>query len=242
MVALAAAALMAGAQGTGGPGLTADVLKGIELRSIGPTLSTGRIADIADRSEEPERLVRRPARSAASGRPSTAASPSRRSSTTDRSFTLCCVVVDPKDSNVVWLGTGENASQRSAHFGDGVYKSTDAGKTWKRVGPGGVRAHRQDRDRPAQLERRLRGLAGPALVGRRRPRPLQDDRRRRHVAAGPDDQRRHRHQRRRHRSEEPDRPLRVGLPAAPGRRADDRRRARGRHLQDDRRRARPGRS
>ena len=50
------------------------------------------------------------------------------------SFTLCCVVVDPKDSNVVWLGSGENASQRSAHFGDGIYKSTDAGKTWKRMG------------------------------------------------------------------------------------------------------------
>ena len=49
-------------------------------------------------------------------------------------FTLCCVVVDPKDSNVVWLGTGENTSQRSAHFGDGLYKSTDAGRTWKRVG------------------------------------------------------------------------------------------------------------
>ena len=44
------------------------------------------------------------------------------------------MVVDPKDSNVVWLGTGENTSQRSAHFGDGVYKSTDAGKTWKRIG------------------------------------------------------------------------------------------------------------
>ena len=73
-------------------------------------------------------------RSAGSGRPPIAGSPSRRSSTTDTSFTLCCVVVDPKDSNTVWLGTGENASQRSAHFGDGVYKSIDAGKTWKRVG------------------------------------------------------------------------------------------------------------
>jgi photosystem II stability/assembly factor-like uncharacterized protein len=50
------------------------------------------------------------------------------------SFTMCCVVVDPKDSNVVWVGSGENASQRSAHFGDGVYKSTDAGKTFKNVG------------------------------------------------------------------------------------------------------------
>jgi len=47
---------------------------------------------------------------------------------------MCCVVVDPKDSNIVWLGTGENASQRSAHFGDGLYKSTDAGKTWTRSG------------------------------------------------------------------------------------------------------------
>jgi photosystem II stability/assembly factor-like uncharacterized protein len=34
----------------------------------------------------------------------------------------------------VWLGTGENANQRSVSFGDGVYKSTDAGKTWKRMG------------------------------------------------------------------------------------------------------------
>ncbi|MGH7471683.1 MAG: WD40/YVTN/BNR-like repeat-containing protein, partial [Longimicrobiales bacterium] len=52
----------------------------------------------------------------------------------DGPFTLCCVVVDPRNSDVVWLGSGENHSQRSAHFGDGVYKSTDAGKTWKRMG------------------------------------------------------------------------------------------------------------
>ena len=49
-------------------------------------------------------------------------------------FNLCCVVVDPKNSDIVWLGTGENHSQRSAHFGTGLYKSTDAGETWKRVG------------------------------------------------------------------------------------------------------------
>ena len=35
---------------------------------------------------------------------------------------------------MVWLGTGENNNQRSVSFGDGVYKSTDAGTTWKRMG------------------------------------------------------------------------------------------------------------
>jgi len=50
------------------------------------------------------------------------------------SFSLGAVVVDPKDSNVVWLGTGENNNQRSVAFGDGVYKSTDAGKSWTRMG------------------------------------------------------------------------------------------------------------
>jgi photosystem II stability/assembly factor-like uncharacterized protein len=50
------------------------------------------------------------------------------------SFNLCCVKVDPKNSNVIWLGTGENSNPRSSMFGDGVYKSTDAGATWARVG------------------------------------------------------------------------------------------------------------
>ena len=42
--------------------------------------------------------------------------------------------MDPNNPNVLWLGTGENNSQRSVGFGDGVYKSIDAGKTWKNVG------------------------------------------------------------------------------------------------------------
>ena len=78
-----------------------------------------------------------PPRSAASGKPRIAASRFEQKfprSGQVEGFNLCCVVVDPKDSNVVWLGTGENASQRSAHFGTGLYKSTDAGDTWTRVG------------------------------------------------------------------------------------------------------------
>jgi photosystem II stability/assembly factor-like uncharacterized protein len=50
------------------------------------------------------------------------------------SYSIGCVVMDPKNPSVVWVGTGENNSQRSVAYGDGVYKSTDGGKTWQNVG------------------------------------------------------------------------------------------------------------
>ncbi len=133
LVGLVVTAVVA-AQGPGAAGqMTAESLKAIELRSLGPGLATGRIADI---TMDPKNTDVWYVATAFGGLWKTV----NRGITFDPvfdnygSFTLCCVVVDPKDSNVVWLGTGENASQRSAHFGDGVYKSTDAGKTWKRVG------------------------------------------------------------------------------------------------------------
>ncbi len=50
------------------------------------------------------------------------------------SFSIGAVTMDPKDPNVVWVGTGENNSQRSVGYGDGVYKSVDGGKSWQKVG------------------------------------------------------------------------------------------------------------
>jgi len=44
------------------------------------------------------------------------------------------VAVAPSDPNIVWVGTGENNPRNSVSYGDGVYKSTDAGKTWKNMG------------------------------------------------------------------------------------------------------------
>src|SRR5687768_13185806 len=128
-VMLAAVALPV-AQGQGR--LSEETLKGIELRSIGPGIATGRVVDV---EIDPKNTNIWYVASAFGGLWKT----ENRGITftpifDDGPFTLCCVVVDPKDSNVVWLGSGENNSQRSAHFGDGLYKSTDAGKTWKRVG------------------------------------------------------------------------------------------------------------
>jgi len=44
------------------------------------------------------------------------------------------VEVDATDPSVIWVGTGENNSQRSVAYGDGVYKSIDGGKSFENVG------------------------------------------------------------------------------------------------------------
>ncbi|HEX4951388.1 MAG TPA: hypothetical protein VFZ34_32320 [Blastocatellia bacterium] len=44
------------------------------------------------------------------------------------------IAVAPTNENIVWVGTGDNSCARSAYWGDGIYKSTDAGKTWQNMG------------------------------------------------------------------------------------------------------------
>src|SRR5258708_7536172 len=44
------------------------------------------------------------------------------------------IAVAPSNPNVIYAGTGEADIRSQIGFGDGVYKSTDAGKTWQNVG------------------------------------------------------------------------------------------------------------
>jgi photosystem II stability/assembly factor-like uncharacterized protein len=114
--------------------VTEDLLSSMEFRSLGPGFVTGRIADIAiDPNDSNVWYVA----SAFGGLWKTVNRGITFEPIFDEhgvAFTLCCVVVDPNDSDVIWLGTGENKSQRSAHFGTGLYKSTDGGESWNRVG------------------------------------------------------------------------------------------------------------
>ena len=50
------------------------------------------------------------------------------------SYSIGTVALDPQNPAVVWVGTGENNSQRSVGYGDGVYRSEDGGKSWKNLG------------------------------------------------------------------------------------------------------------
>lgn len=49
-------------------------------------------------------------------------------------FSIGALAISPKDANTVWVGTGDSFFARSPYFGDGVYKTTDGGKTWEHLG------------------------------------------------------------------------------------------------------------
>ena len=113
--------------------LSSGTFGGLKLREIGPATTSGRVVDIVvDPTDGAVRYV-----AAASG----GVWKTVNSGTTwkpifdgQQSYSIGCLALDPKNPLVVWVGTGENNSQRSVSYGDGVYKSTDGGASWKRVG------------------------------------------------------------------------------------------------------------
>ncbi len=113
--------------------ITAEMLAGLKLRSVGPALFTGRVNDLAVNWDEPHTwyLV------AASGgvwKTVNAGTTWEPIFDEQGSYSIGTVAIDPRDPRVIWVGTGENNSQRSVSFGDGIYKSTDGGASWTRMG------------------------------------------------------------------------------------------------------------
>ncbi len=56
------------------------------------------------------------------------------SDTTFNSSSVGAITVAPSDANIIYVGMGEVEMRGNISFGDGMYKSTDAGKTWKHIG------------------------------------------------------------------------------------------------------------
>src|SRR5215472_9420997 len=112
------------------------LLSGLTFRAIGPTSVGGRVDDFA--------VGRAP------GRPdavyvATASGGVFKSANGGVSWTpvfdrvdgmlsIGAIAVARTNPDVVWAGTGEANTRQSSSWGDGVYKSTDAGKTWTNMG------------------------------------------------------------------------------------------------------------
>ncbi len=115
------------------PSVPTSLFSGISFRSVGPAWASGRIADLAVNPSNHSEIYA----AIASGN----IWKSVNNGTTwqpvfDKygAYAIGCVVIDPDNHNVVWAGTGENNHQRALGWGDGVYRSEDAGASWKNMG------------------------------------------------------------------------------------------------------------
>lgn len=110
----------------------------LSVRSIGPAVMSGRVVDIA--------VAGTPGEPGYGNEFYIASASGGVWKTTDGGVTfdpvfddapvssIGAVAVAPSARDVVWVGTGEDNNQRSSSYGDGVYRSTDGGATWRHMG------------------------------------------------------------------------------------------------------------
>jgi photosystem II stability/assembly factor-like uncharacterized protein len=105
----------------------------LEWRNIGPANMGGRIADIEGVSGNPSLVY---VATASGGLFKTTNGGVRWTPLFERqgSISIGDIALEPGNPDVVWLGAGESAVRNSVSFGDGVYKSTDGGRTWQHMG------------------------------------------------------------------------------------------------------------
>jgi len=110
-----------------------STFNGFKFRSIGPAVTSGRITDFA---VNPNNIHEYYVAVACGNVWKTTTSGTTWEPIFDNygSFSIGCVTIDPKNSHVVYVGTGENNSQRSVSWGDGLYRSEDGGKSFKNIG------------------------------------------------------------------------------------------------------------
>ncbi|HEX5081167.1 MAG TPA: glycosyl hydrolase [Blastocatellia bacterium] len=113
--------------------MSPPTFSGLRFRSIGPAVTSGRVIAFAvDPNDRAKYFV-----AVASGgvwKTVNAGTTWTPVFENYGSYSIGAIALDPKDTSVVWVGTGERNSQRSVGYGDGVYKSEDGGRSFRKVG------------------------------------------------------------------------------------------------------------
>jgi len=103
------------------------------FRPIGPATPSGRVDDLAVLESDPTTFY---VAMATSGIYKTTNAGTTFLPVFDNEGTgsIGAVAIAPTDANLVWAGTGEANNRQSSSWGDGIYKSTDGGRSWKNMG------------------------------------------------------------------------------------------------------------
>ena len=132
--------LLAGALLVALPGMATAVdvdsntFGGLEARAIGPATMSGRVTSIDAIAEDPLTVY---VGSASGGLwKSIDGGVTYEPVFDDHIQSIGAVRIDPSDTEVIWVGTGEGWTRNSTSVGDGVYKSTDGGDSWTHLGLG----------------------------------------------------------------------------------------------------------
>jgi photosystem II stability/assembly factor-like uncharacterized protein len=112
---------------------TAAMIANLPARNLGPTTMGGRINAIAVYEKEP-RIFYIGTASGGLWKTDNGGITTSPVFFKEATVAIGAVAVGPNNPNLVYVGTGEHPSRNSTSWGDGIYKSTDGGKTWSNVG------------------------------------------------------------------------------------------------------------